>query len=151
MAGKIRCLTIGLFFNRLARKIIQLLAIFVSLALFPAATSTASFLVETLAESLVFRAVVTAYSSSLDETDGDPFITASGETVRKGIVACSRDYPFGTKFLINGQVYECLDRLAPQYDERIDIWMPSKVEAIEYGKRKLWVEVVAEEGSGSNG
>ena len=89
--------------------------------------------------------VVTAYSSSPDETDGEPFVTASGRLVREGIVACSRNYPFGTKFLIDGRTYECLDRLAVEYDDRIDIWMPSKEEALEYGKRELPVEVVRTE------
>ncbi|MBI3896272.1 MAG: 3D domain-containing protein [Acidobacteria bacterium] len=106
---------------------------------------------ETFTENSFFRAIVTAYSSSPDETEGDPLITASGATVRKGIVACSRDYPFGTRFLIDGEVYECLDRLAPHYDDRIDIWMPSKEEALEHGKKELLIKVVAVEESKSEG
>lgn len=89
-------------------------------------------------------AVVTAYSSSPDETDEDPFVTASGEQVREGIVACSREFPFGTRFSIDGKVYECLDRLAPKYDRRFDIWMASKMEALKYGKQQLLVELVEE-------
>ena len=86
-------------------------------------------------------AEVTAYSSSLDETQGDPFITASGQRVRDGIIACSRDYPFGTRFLIEGKLYVCLDRLARKYDHRIDIWKPSKAEALRFGRRELPIEV----------
>ena len=86
-------------------------------------------------------AEVTAYSSSLDETQGDPFITASGQRVRDGIIACSREYPFGTRFLIEGRLYVCLDRLARKYDHRIDIWKPNKAEALQFGRRELPVEV----------
>ncbi|MDD5606770.1 MAG: hypothetical protein PHN37_02845, partial [Candidatus Pacebacteria bacterium] len=39
--------------------------------------------------------ILTAYSSSYDETWGDPFITASGQEVRYGIVA-NNCLPFGT-------------------------------------------------------
>ena len=98
-----------------------------------------------------FRAVVTAYSSSSDETADDPFITASGDRVRHGIVACSRDFPFGSKFLIDGQVYECLDRLARRFDDRIDIWMPSKEAAVNYGKKVLVVEVLDESDASTSG
>ena len=89
-----------------------------------------------------FTTVVTAYSSSEEETAGDPFITASGKYVRDGIVACAEKYPFGTQFLIEDRVYDCQDRLAPEYRHRIDIWMPSKGEALEYGKRLLRVQLV---------
>ncbi len=89
----------------------------------------------------ILIAEVTAYSSSLDETQGNPFITASGQRVRDGIIACSRDYPFGTRFLIEGKLYVCLDRLARKYDHRIDIWKPNKAEALQFGRRKLPIEV----------
>lgn len=105
---------------------------------------------EYLTDNPEFRAVVTAYSSSPDETNSDPFITASGDRVRHGIVACSREFPFGSKFLIDGQVYECLDRLSRKFDDRIDIWMPSKEAAISYGKRVLFVEVLNENDSSTN-
>ncbi len=89
----------------------------------------------------ILIAEVTAYSSSLDETQGDPFITASGQRVRDGIIACSREYPFGTRFLIEGKLYVCLDRLARKYDHRIDIWKPNKAEALQFGRRELPIEV----------
>src|SRR3989338_8592683 len=40
---------------------------------------------------------LTAYSSSADETDSTPFITASGSKTRHGVVA-SNDLPFGRSF-----------------------------------------------------
>lgn len=111
----------------------------------PLSTSPLTYVVvQELPESEKFLTVVTAYSSSLDETSGDPWITASGERVREGIVACSRKYPFGTRLVIEGDVYECLDRLAPRYDTRVDIWMPSKDAALTYGAREMWVEVLTD-------
>ncbi|MBM3776813.1 MAG: hypothetical protein FJW23_01065 [Acidimicrobiia bacterium] len=89
-----------------------------------------------------FRAVVTAYSSSPDETWGDPLVTASGRKVFDGLVACPRRFPFGTKFRIGDRVYTCWDRLHHRYDHRFDIWKPSKEDAIQFGLQRLHVEVV---------
>ena len=88
-----------------------------------------------------FLAQVTAYSSSPDETWGDPFITASGREVHDGLVACPRRYPFGTQFRIGDRVYTCWDRLHARFDDRFDIWKPSKEEALEFGLQVLNVEV----------
>jgi 3D (Asp-Asp-Asp) domain-containing protein len=88
------------------------------------------------------HATVTAYSSSPDETWGDPFITASGRRVFDGLVACPRALPFGTKVIIGDRTYHCYDRLHRKYDDRFDIWMSTKNAALEFGKRQLLVEVV---------
>ena len=98
---------------------------------------------EVLSKSFV--ANVTAYSSSPDETDSTPFHTATGEEVFDGMVACSRDYSFGTYFLIAGRVYYCGDRFnlrleKLKYNEapHLDIWMDSKEKAITFGRGYLW-------------
>jgi len=78
---------------------------------------------------------ITAYSSSRDETDDTPFITASGTFVRNGIIACPRYLPFGTYVMINDKVYICEDRLHERFSDYFDIWMPSKDAAIKFGKR----------------
>lgn len=88
-----------------------------------------------------FYATVTAYSSSPDETWGDPFITASGRRVFDGLVACPRAIPFGTKVRIDDRTYQCYDRLHQKYDDRFDIWMSTKHAALAFGKRQLHVEV----------
>ena len=87
-------------------------------------------------------ATVTAYSSSPDETWGDPFITASGRRVFDGLVACPRALPFGTKVRIDDRTYQCYDRLHRKYDHRFDIWMSTKNAALAFGKRQLRVEVI---------
>jgi len=89
-----------------------------------------------------FTAEVTAYSSSPDETWGDPFITASGREVYDGLVACPRRYPFGTRFRIGSRIYACWDRLHERYDHRFDIWKPSKQEALQFGRRMLLIEAL---------
>jgi 3D (Asp-Asp-Asp) domain-containing protein len=79
---------------------------------------------------------ITAYSSSPDETDNTPFITANGTIVHDGIVA-SNMLPFGTKIkipsLFGDKVFTIEDRMSPKYYRTIDIWMPSKDAAVVFG------------------
>ena len=87
------------------------------------------------------RAIVTAYTSSEDETDDTPHITASGERTRDGIVA-NNCLKFGTVVEIDSRHYEVQDRLNKRYGcERFDIWMESKGEAFEWGRRELSVAI----------
>lgn len=83
--------------------------------------------------------IATAYSSSSDECDSTPFITASGQRVRWGIVAADKKYPFDTKIYIPyfQQVFEVQDRGGAIKGNRIDIWFPSKEAAIKFGVKKL--------------
>lgn len=89
--------------------------------------------------------VVTAYYPVPWETDDEPCIIASGMNVckidleKRKICACSRKYPFGTKFLINGEVWECQDRLNIKYDDRIDLLVKNKQEMKNWGKRTIEV------------
>lgn len=89
-------------------------------------------------------ATVTAYSSSVDETDDTPFITANGEHVGHGTLACPTKYPFGTKIKIEGRVYTCKDRMNARYRniEHFDVWQGSKEEALNFGKKEVTVEVL---------
>lgn len=78
---------------------------------------------------------ITGYSSSLDECDDTPYVTASGEVVREGIVA-SNEFPFGTRLEIEGEVYEVQDRMHRRFQSgEIDIWFPMKKEAKDFGKQ----------------
>ncbi len=82
--------------------------------------------------------LVTAYSSSFDETDSTPFITASGTNVRLGIAAANF-LPIGTKFrlpeIFGEQVFTVEDRLDSRFNDRVDIWMDSKTDAKEFGQK----------------
>ncbi|KKS19241.1 MAG: hypothetical protein UU76_C0003G0044, partial [Parcubacteria group bacterium GW2011_GWC1_41_7] len=80
------------------------------------------------------------------ETDDDPWITASGSDTRDGIVA-SNFLPFGTKIripsLFGDKVFIVEDRMNRRHTERIDVWMPSKFDALLFGiHRKVPVEIL---------
>ncbi|MCX7589347.1 MAG: 3D domain-containing protein [Patescibacteria group bacterium] len=79
---------------------------------------------------------VTAYSSSPDETDDDPFITASGSITRDGIVA-TNILPFGTKIkipkLFGDKIFTVEDRMHQRKTNFVDIWMESKQKALNFG------------------
>jgi len=82
-------------------------------------------------------ATITGYSSTPDQTDSTPLITASGNRVKSGIVACPRYLEFGTVIEINGKIYICDDRTHPRLDGIFDIWFSSKQKAKEWGKKKM--------------
>lgn len=79
---------------------------------------------------------VTAYASTPDETDSTPFITASGLHVRDGIVA-TNILPFGTRIeipsLFGNKVFTVEDRMAKRMHEVVDIWMPTRADALRFG------------------
>jgi 3D (Asp-Asp-Asp) domain-containing protein len=79
---------------------------------------------------------ITAYASDPAETSDHPFITASGEHVRDGIVATNL-LPFGTKIqipaLFGDKVFTVEDRMNKKFQNTIDIWMASKEAAIYFG------------------
>ena len=90
-------------------------------------------------EPVKIEAVVTAYTSSVDETDSTPDITASGERTRDGIVA-NNCLEFGSKVVIEDKVYVVEDRMNKRYGcEHYDIWLETKDEAYEWGRRELAV------------
>ncbi len=88
---------------------------------------------------------VTAYSSTPDQTDDSPFITANGTYVRDGIVACNF-LPFGTQIrfpdAFGDKVFTVTDRMNKRHNDKIDIWMTSRDAAIKFGVKKLAVEVL---------
>jgi len=91
------------------------------------------------------RVIVTAYSSSIDQTDHSPFITANGTFVRDGVVACNF-LPFGTKVkfpeIYGDKIFVVEDRMAKKNSHKMDIWMPSRNLALQFGVRTLAIEVV---------
>lgn len=88
---------------------------------------------------------VTAYSSTVDQTDESPFITAMGSKVRDGIVAANF-LPFGTKLKIpdifGDKIFLVEDRMNPRYHEKIDIWFPDRESALEFGLKILKIQIV---------
>lgn len=88
---------------------------------------------------------VTGYSSTPEQTDDTPFITASGKTVRDGIVATNL-LPLGTKIKIpefyGNKVFVVEDRMHPRMQDRVDIWFPTYGEAKHFGKRLASIVVL---------
>ena len=89
-------------------------------------------------------AIITAYTSSEDETDDRPWETASGERAERGTIACPSRLDFGTRVRIQGIEYVCNDRMNIRYRDKdhFDIWVASKNEAFAWGKREIEVEIL---------
>ncbi len=90
---------------------------------------------------------ITAYSSTPDQTDDTPFITASGSHVRDGVVAANF-LPIGTKIrfptMYGNKVFIVEDRMNSRYTYRVDIWMRTREEAKQFGLRNLPIEIIRE-------
>lgn len=88
---------------------------------------------------------ITAYSSTPDQTDDTPFITASGTHVRWGIVAANF-LPIGTLVRMpehyGDQIFVVEDRMNARYNVRMDIWMATREEALTWGLKQVTIEVL---------
>ena len=117
------------------------LAVFQGNTLLPIATPATPF-----KTTKKIRMVITAYSSTVWQTDSDPFITASGNKVREGIVA-NNLLSFGTKIrlpeLYGDRVFTVQDRMHRRKGYyHLDIWFPSYTEAVNFGAKRTYVEVL---------
>lgn len=96
-------------------------------------------------DAKTYNVIVTAYSSSPCETDSTPYITASGDWVQDGIIA-SNFLSFGTKVkipeLFGDKVFTVQDRMHPRNKYHVDIWFPSRAEALEFGAHYTYIELV---------
>lgn len=95
-------------------------------------------------ERVFIVAEVSAYTSSVEETDANPFENASGGMPGEGSVACPVRFAFGTRIAIEGVEYVCDDRMAKRYRDGnyFDVWKPSKAEAFEFGRQIIVVEIL---------
>lgn len=109
----------------------------------------------------------TAYNSMASQTDHSPHVTSTGQTTRLGIIAASRDLlghdlPYGSlvrirdlgnfangrgygKFqgMLDGQdLYVVEDTMHQRKRDQIDIWLDDRGTALNWGVRKVTVEVV---------
>ncbi|MBI5622118.1 3D domain-containing protein [Candidatus Falkowbacteria bacterium] len=91
---------------------------------------------------------VTAYSSTPDQTDDSPCITANGFDVcehgQEDVIAANF-LPFGTTVKMpeyfGDTVFTVQDRMNARYYSRVDVWMQSREAAKQFGVRTLKVEV----------
>lgn len=93
-----------------------------------------------------FRATITAYTSTADQTDSTPFIAASGKRVHDRMIAAN-GLPFGTivkiPSLYGDKEFVVEDRMNARYTlGRMDIWLDAtKAEARKFGVKRVDVEI----------
>lgn len=94
-------------------------------------------------EKEIVSGSVTMYSSEVGQTDDTPFITANGDTVGEGTIACPARLKFGTPVEIEGKMYHCNDRMNARYRQGnyFDIWSPETKEAIKWGRQTVEVTI----------
>lgn len=92
----------------------------------------------------VIYVTVTAYSSTPDQCDSTPFITASGTRVHDGTLAANF-LPFGTKIRLpdysGNKTFVIEDRMHPRFSQRADIWMETRETAKQFGIKRLKMEI----------
>jgi 3D (Asp-Asp-Asp) domain-containing protein len=90
---------------------------------------------------------ITAYSSTIDQTDKTPWITASLTRARPGVLALSRDligtftpgapFEYGDLVLVSGVgLFRVEDTMNARWKSRADIWFPTKYMARHWGRRQ---------------
>jgi len=89
---------------------------------------------------------VTGYSSSVQECDSSPFITASGTRVHEGTLAANC-LPFGTKVripeLFGDKIFTVEDRLNRRFGcSTIDVWQPDRGSALKIGSQYTTIEIL---------
>lgn len=114
-----------------------------------------------------FNLRATGYNSLVNQTDSTPFITATGARTKFGIVAVSRDllgdeFPYGSLVRIRdlGSYYTGLgvgkfqslldeqglfiveDTMHARKTQQVDVWFPEYSTAIQWGVRRVEVELV---------
>ncbi|MFH1393089.1 MAG: hypothetical protein ABIG73_01770 [Patescibacteria group bacterium] len=89
--------------------------------------------------------ILTAYSSTVDQTDSTPFTTASNTQTRDGVIAANF-LAFGTKVKIpsvfGDKVFTVEDRMAKKHDGKIDIWFPERYLAKNFGVQEADVLIL---------
>ena len=85
-----------------------------------------------------------AYNATIEQTDSEPCISASGLNVcetKKNIIA-TNEFAFGTLLMIDGEIWEVQDRMNKRYQNgEIDLLMDDYQEAKDFGKRTLMIEL----------
>ena len=100
-------------------------------------------------KEIILLFIVTAYCPGecccAPYADG---VTASGHVITPGdrFVAAPPEYAFETIFDIPGYGFvECLDRGGAIKNNKIDVYLDTHEEALQWGKQELWVRVTVKE------
>lgn len=92
------------------------------------------------------KMTITAYTSTPDQTDDTPFITASGAHVADGVIAIN-GLPFNTLIRIpeisGSKIYIVKDRMhSRKGTKHADIWFEDLKEARQFGAKVATIEIV---------
>lgn len=102
-------------------------------------------LVDTFKKSHYSREMEVTYYTAYDEgMDGDGIITSGVKAVEGVTVAMDECYPFGTKIMIDGHIYECQDRGGAIVGNKVDIFTNDRNLALEKGREKKKVIILEE-------
>lgn len=93
--------------------------------------------------------IATAYSSTVDQTDDTPLITASGGSVGHDVIAANF-LPFHTKVkipeLYGDKIFTVEDRMNRRYNDsnppRIDIWQETRSAAKKFGRQATYLVII---------
>ena len=90
--------------------------------------------------------IITAYSSTPEQTDDTPFTTASNKDVRDGIVA-NNYLPFGTQIripeLYGDKIFVVEDRMSwTKGNYHFDVWFSDYDQALAFGAERTYIEVL---------
>jgi 3D (Asp-Asp-Asp) domain-containing protein len=107
----------------------------------------------------------TAYNSIPNQTDSSPFHTSTGVRTRYGIIALSRDLlkriPYGSRVrlqdngswksgrgygkynqMLKDTVFVVEDTMHPRKSGTVDVWLPARDRAMQWGVRSLKMQIV---------
>ena len=87
---------------------------------------------------------VSAYTSTKNQTDGSPYVTAVGTPVRDGILAANF-LPIGTVVRLpdkfGDKLFVVEDRMDERFSLQVDVWMSDQEKAKKFGIQFLKVEI----------
>lgn len=98
-----------------------------------------------------YNVLATEYTSTPEQTDDTPFITADGTYVHDGIIAANfyvngKKVPFKTLVRIpdifGDKIFEVRDRMNSRYTNNIDIWVADINVARQFGAKRVDIEVI---------
>jgi hypothetical protein len=92
-------------------------------------------------ETILIKAVVTAFNTVETQTDNNPCEAKFGYICgRDDVIACPRNFPAHTKAVILDKEYECMDWTNVKYNGRFDISFDKDIDkAISFGKKYLTI------------
>jgi 3D (Asp-Asp-Asp) domain-containing protein len=109
-------------------------------------------------DKVYVKVLASGYSSTIAQCDSTPFITAANTPPRPGVLAVSQDllreytpgapFAFGDRVHVYGVGYFLIeDSMNPRWTNRVDIWFPSRNEAVRFGLREAVLSRTMDEGT----